>query len=86
MLNNIVSSFPCPTLGLGDFNAILNQSEKFDGKIFASSSQPNGLSHFMNQKGMADLGFSGPKYTCSNKRYGKNHIKERLDRGVANSH
>ena len=33
---------------------------------------------------LADLGFRGPKYTCSNCQEGRAFIKEGLDRGVAN--
>lgn len=35
---------------------------------------------------MIDIGFNGPKYTWTNNRNGLNNIKERIDRGVANTH
>ncbi|KAG6663057.1 hypothetical protein CIPAW_03G284300 [Carya illinoinensis] len=38
----------------------------------------------MNHNGLADLGYSGPKFTWTNKRYGLMHIRERLDKGIAN--
>lgn len=34
--------------------------------------------------GAVDLGFSGNSFTWSNKRWGKDCIRERLDRGIAN--
>lgn len=43
------------------------------------------LQPFMNQHGLVDLGFSGPKFTQTNKRQGNRHIRERLDKGIANS-
>lgn len=39
----------------------------------------------MNQNGLVELGFSGPKFTWSNKRYGKHHIRERIEIDVANT-
>ena len=37
----------------------------------------------LEECGMADLGYYGPKYTWSNCQEGLDLIKERLDRGVA---
>ena len=39
----------------------------------------------MNECKLLDLGFSGPKYTWTNKRDVSNLIKQRLDRGWANT-
>lgn len=39
----------------------------------------------MSSVGTIDLGFSGPKYTWSNKRVGWANIRERLDRGICNA-
>jgi hypothetical protein len=39
----------------------------------------------MNEFGMIDLGFNGNPFTWSNHRQGSCLIKERLDRGIANS-
>jgi len=33
---------------------------------------------------LSDLGFSGPKYTWCNGKYGDDFSRERLDRAVAN--
>ena len=38
----------------------------------------------LDDSGLTDLGFQGPKFTWANLREGGAFIKERLDRGVAN--
>jgi hypothetical protein len=69
---------------IGDFNIILSQSEKYGGRPFACSSNAPFRS-FLDSFGMIDLGFSGNPFTWSNKRQNHHLIKERLDRGIANS-
>jgi hypothetical protein len=39
----------------------------------------------LNDSGLADLGFKGPKFTWCNGRGGRENNKERLDRAVANA-
>lgn len=85
LLSTIVSNFSGTILGIRDFNSILNQSKNIGGKSFASSSYPNSLNFFMDQHDLADLGFSGPKFTLTNKRSGISHIREMIDRGIANN-
>lgn len=84
LLNSTMDSFPGPILSIGDFNDIITQFEKYGGTTFASTSNLNDLCNFMTRNGLANLGFSGWKYTWSNKRLGARNIRERLDRGVAN--
>ncbi|XP_059432574.1 uncharacterized protein LOC132165893 [Corylus avellana] len=74
-----------PWLCIGDFNMILSQSEKYGGRPYACSSN-DPFHSFLDSFGMIDLGFSGNPFTWSNKRQGHRLIKERLDRGIANSH
>jgi exonuclease III len=71
-------------LCLGDFNMILDQSEKSGGLPFACSSR-DFFRDFMNTQGMVDLGFSGNPFTSSNHRDGRHRIKQRLDRGIAST-
>ena len=73
-----------PWLYIGDFNMILSQFEKYDGRLYACSS--NDLFHsFLDSFGMVDLGFSSNPFTWSNKRQDHHLIKERIDRGIVNS-
>jgi hypothetical protein len=78
------NNFHGPWLCIGDFNMILSQSDKQGGLPYASSSS-NAFHGWLDSCGMIDLGFSGNPYTWSNKRQGHHLIKERLDRGIANS-
>ena len=74
-----------PWLCIGDFNMILSQSEKYGGTLFACSST-DPFRHFLDSFGMVDLGFVGNPFTWSNKRQNHHLIKERLVRGITNSH
>lgn len=67
-------------LCIGDFNMILDQSEKIGGRPFACS-YIDLFCSFVNYYAMVDLGFFGNPYTWSNNREGGHLIKERLDRG-----
>ncbi|KAL0382905.1 UNVERIFIED_CONTAM: hypothetical protein Scaly_0577800 [Sesamum calycinum] len=68
---------------MGDFNDVMSQVEKKGGKPFASTSR-NALGDELNFCNLIDLGFSGYRFTWSNKRPGMTNIQSRLDRGVAN--
>jgi len=69
-------------LCIGDFNIIVDQSEKFGGRPFVcSSADPFRL--FINNNEMVDLGFFGNPFTWSNNRDGVHLFKERLDRVLA---
>ncbi|XP_026405969.1 uncharacterized protein LOC113301402 [Papaver somniferum] len=69
---------------MGDLNVIGGSQEKSGGRN-PSSSQLSELRDVMDNCGLIDLGFSGPKFTWNNKRAGAANIKEHLDRAVANS-
>ena len=70
-------------LCFGDFNAVIDDSEKEGGR-YGGSSMPSFLKNLIFDIGAVDLGFAGNKFTWSNKRWGKDCIRERLDRGIAN--
>jgi hypothetical protein len=79
---SVGSLFEAPWLCIGDFNSVLDQSEKLGGKPVSSSSNcPYRL--FINLFGMIDLGFAGNPFTWCNNRHGLHMIKERLDRSLA---
>jgi hypothetical protein len=68
---------------LGDFNEILDLSEKNGGLI--QSAAQMGYFHFaLVDCSLGDLGFKGSKFTWCNKRESEAFIKERLDRALAN--
>jgi hypothetical protein len=75
-------NFACPLLCIGDFNHVLDQSEKLRGGPVASSSHCP-FKHFIDHHGLLDLGFVGNPFTWSNNRKGLETIKERLDKGLA---
>ena len=84
-LHALLQSITGPWLCFGDFNSILNDNEKEGGRSGSSSSAINFLRNLMFDLGAVDLGFSSAKFTWCNKRWGSGCIKERLDRGIANS-
>lgn len=68
---------------LGDFNDILRPDEKSGGAA-PSRSRMRKFRECVDHCNLIDLGFSGQKYTWSNKRQGLGLIQERLDRVFAN--
>jgi hypothetical protein len=77
-------SYNDPWVCSGDFHPITSPDDKLGGRPFDSFSS-NLFSDFMDEFGMIDLGFSGNPFTWSNHRQDSSLIKERLDRGIANS-
>ncbi|PKA58228.1 Putative ribonuclease H protein [Apostasia shenzhenica] len=76
---------PSPFLIGGDFNVLIDQSEKKGGKPFSTNMESEDFLDFMLSGDLHDLGFTGPAFTwCNNKDYGK-RIWERLDRVLGNS-
>jgi hypothetical protein len=82
-LHAFLDSIVGPWLCMGDFNTITMDSEKEGGRA-GNSSSTNFLNDLMFDLGAIDLGFTGNKFTWSNKRWGRGSIRERLDRGIAN--
>lgn len=79
MSNNIVE----PWMLIGDFNEVLTASEKRGGKHLGTTSRKY-LMNFIENSGCIDLGFVGNPFTWRNKRGGLAHIRQRLDRALAN--
>ena len=82
-MKRLASIYTLPWICLGDFNEILDVSEKLggvpkDGKLLA------GFQELLDDCGLDDLGFDGPPFTWCNKREGLALIQERLDRCVGN--
>ena len=83
-LYGLLQSVEGPWLCFGDFHTVVEDNEKLGGRP-GSSSASNYLHNLISDLDAVDLGFSGVKFTWCNKRWGKGCIKERLDRGIANS-
>uniref|UniRef100_A0A2N9GTN8 Reverse transcriptase domain-containing protein n=1 Tax=Fagus sylvatica TaxID=28930 RepID=A0A2N9GTN8_FAGSY len=81
-LNALLESIQEPWVCFGDFNLTISDEEKLGGRR-GNSSRQNFLQDMMFELGAIDLGYSGNQFTWSNNRWGRNAIKERLDRGIA---
>jgi hypothetical protein len=84
ILRHLKTMSPSAWLCLGDFNEILCESEKF-GAAARPRWQMKNFSNMVDYCQLLDLGFSGPKFTWCNRQEGVSFVKERLDRGMANS-
>lgn len=83
-IDAISANFNGPWILMGGFDSITSHQEKSGGKPYASSFSRS-LSSDLDNHGLMDLDFHGNPYTWNNKRRGMANIRERLDRGVANS-
>ncbi|KAK3198468.1 hypothetical protein Dsin_021883 [Dipteronia sinensis] len=84
LLRRLAGMYCMPWLCMGDFNEVLQDSEKRGGV----SESWRALSEFreaVEDCHLVDMGFTGPKFTWCNKREGAEIILERLDRGFCNS-
>ena len=68
---------------MGDFNKVLSEEEKFGGSPICQR-RVRAIQDCMNECHMMDLGFSGSKFTWSNKRDLGGLIQCKLDRCWAN--
>lgn len=68
-----------PWVWLGDFNSYLHDDEKQGGAILNNRAMKS-FNLCVDDCGVSDLGFSGPKFTWSNGR-----VYERLDRALSNA-
>ncbi|XP_038983681.1 uncharacterized protein LOC120111194 [Phoenix dactylifera] len=74
-----------PAVMVGDFNCILEESEKRGGRAFTDSVDRREFRDFLSRNGLVDLGFSGPRFTWCNNQSGRARVWERLDRVVAST-
>ncbi|GLU06570.1 hypothetical protein SLE2022_235940 [Rubroshorea leprosula] len=72
-----------PWMIIGDFNDMVDQSEKFGGNEI-SQTRVRAYLDCMNNCNMVDLGFIGNRFTWVNMRFSNQLIRERLDRAWAN--
>ena len=76
----IGEGFEASWLCIGDFNLVLDQSEKIGGRPVASSFNC-AFRKFIDHFGMIDVGFAGNLFTWSNNRKCLENIKEGLIEG-----
>ena len=84
LMESIISGFSGHWLLIGDLNSISLHSKKSRGSSKGKRSSRS-FRNFISNMGAIYLGFSGPKYTWSNRRVGWANIRERLDRGLCNA-
>uniref|UniRef100_A0ACD5U719 Uncharacterized protein n=1 Tax=Avena sativa TaxID=4498 RepID=A0ACD5U719_AVESA len=72
-----------PMLCIGDMNELLYDMDKNSCNV--NRSRMNTFRSLVKQCGFFDLGFSGPAYTWTNKRFSSKPTFERLDRCLANA-
>jgi hypothetical protein len=83
LLRRIHAMSDLPWIVIGDFNEILDDSEKIGG-LQRPRWQIENFRAALDDCGLQDIGFSGPPFTWCNKRDGDSMIQERLDRCVCN--
>jgi hypothetical protein len=71
-----------PMLCMGDMNEMLYDMDK--SSPYMNSHRLHAFHSLVKQCGFFDLGFSGPAYTWTNRRYSSNPTYEHLDRGLVN--
>jgi endonuclease/exonuclease/phosphatase family metal-dependent hydrolase len=72
-----------PMLCIGDMNELLYDTDKNSSNI--NRSRLYAFHSFVKSCGLFDLGFSGPAYTWTNKRFSSKPTFERLDRCLVNA-
>ena len=83
LLSHISSLVDGPWCCVGDFNAILHQSEK-QSRHPPQYKQMEDFQATLDGCNLFDLGFQGYKFTWNNKRPGAANTRDRLDRVVVN--
>lgn len=72
-----------PVACLGDLNNIMCDVDTTSSSI--NKSRMRAFNSYVKQCGLFDLGYSGPAYTWTNKRFSSTPVFERLDRCLANA-
>jgi hypothetical protein len=83
LLAHLKKFCPGAWMVVGDFNEIVNQSDKIGGAQ-RREGQMVLFRNVLEDCGLSDLGFLGSKFTWSNGHHDDTFMKERLDRAVAN--
>jgi hypothetical protein len=73
-----------PWLYAGDYNEIIRSDEQVGGNA-QSAAQMERFRGCLADYGLADLGFSGYKFTWNNRRDGQDNVQARLDRATCDA-
>jgi hypothetical protein len=84
LLRHLRSFEPRAWLCVGDYNEILEESEKRGG-VPRARWQMSDFQQTMDYCQLMDLGFVGAPFTWCNNRESDDYVKERLDRATANA-
>ena len=71
----------CPWVCIGDFNTILQSTEKLSKRL-PQHSQMDAFREALDHCQLEDLGFCGYQFTWNNKRPGDENTRLRLDRAT----
>jgi len=83
-LSKVAELHTLPWIIAGDFNEVLMGEDKFGGKPVNISRAIN-FQDCLNNCGMINLGFSGPRFTWTNQQPLFTLIEERIDRVFVNT-
>jgi endonuclease/exonuclease/phosphatase family metal-dependent hydrolase len=83
LLRHLSTFQPIPWMCIGDFNEIVDHSEK-KGITTRPRWQMEDFQRVLEDARLHDIGSQGPKYTWNNGRTGRDFTVERLDRAMAN--
>ena len=83
-MEEVISTFSGLWLIIGDLNSTTANSNKVGGNQNGESSS-RCFRNFATNVGAIDLGFTGPKFTWTNKRDGWANIRICLDHGLCNA-
>lgn len=84
LLKHLKDHAPTPWLCVGNFNEILDHSEK-KGVVVRRESQMDGSCTALEDCHLGDLGYTGSRFTWNNRRSDATFTNEQLDHVVANS-
>jgi hypothetical protein len=79
VLNFVTCNSNLPILCMGDFNELMHGNEKL-GSTVVDARRINNFCAYVKHCGFIDLGYNGPAYTWTNKRFSSVPTYERLDR------
>jgi phage host-nuclease inhibitor protein Gam len=79
----VYDNYNLPMLCMGDMNELLYDMDK--NSLNINRTRMNAFRAIVKNCGLFDLGFSGPAYTWTNKRFSSKPTYERLDRCLVNA-